>query len=598
MTDNILTFSVDRIEILEQISNSQFARARVWAFASGENKHEMVVSEEALIRAESTIYDKPLVWLYNKTIDDATGHSNLEVPAGFVPKHSANISYERVDDGRLFFVVDVLIWKHYCGRLLEIFKKADGKKSVSVEIVLVETKELENGKTEIVDFVYRAITVIGDMYSPAIPLANAQIIQFSQDKIEVEKMLEFSVREDELGKSPAIEIDNSKDSAIKSGSWSNPGAAFLNKLLKAKNHTSLVKEAYAKIDGDPSGNLSINDVGYPHHEIKDGKLVLSVPGVNAAYKRARQQGESGSIMSHIQEHRKTLELDKEVDHVSFNKEEFAKSFSMTANELWSLLDNACREEKYKEEGSNYQYSRYSMWDHDDNYIYAFDRKEDKTVAIPYSISNGKAILDFKNIKPAKQKWVISDEADNMLNFVKGILSDDFLRLESEYQEKIFALENKKNELVAKFSALEAEVNTLKAEKEEVIMKVSALENEKAEFVEKITTLENEKVEFTEKINTLEAENSELKTFKSNVEEQERKAKIDFAINSVADDLTQEQIDEWRNKADEYENIEAFTNAIKAFAYSVSKGKKEDNEFVIASMVKNNQNNNTKKGLWD
>jgi len=498
--DNVLSFSVDRIELLEEISNSQFAKARVWAFASGENKHEMTISEESLIRAENTIYDKPLVWLYSKLLDDATGHSTLEVPAGFVPKHSANISYERAEDGRLFFVVDALIWKYYSGKLLEIFQKTDGKKSVSVEIVLVETKELENGKVEIVDFVYRAITVLGEAYSPAIPLANAQIIQFSQDKFEVEKILEFS----------------------------------------------------------------------------------------------------------------RIELNKECDQVDFNYEEFAQSFSMSANELWKMLYSACREAKYQEDGDDYQYIRYYMRDHDADYIYAYDYKEDKTVAIPYSISNGEASCDFENVKPAKQKWVVTESNEGnegMVEFAKEILSKEFADLESQiasFQEKINTLEKEKSELSAQFSTekeelvskisiLETEIGT---EKSDLLTKFSEIEKEKSSLKEKISELENKKIEFAEKIKSLESENVELKTFKANVEEQERKTKIDFAINSVSDDLTQDQIDEWRGKVDEFENIEAFSNAIKAFAYSLTKNQKDKDDITIASMALDNKNNSKTKGLWD
>ena len=389
-----LTFSVDRVKLIEDISNSQFARARVWAFASGDNLHNMPVGEESLMRAEESIYDKPLVWVYDRFEDDAGGHSKFEVPAGFVPKHSANISYERADDGRLFFVCDVLIWKYYSGKLLEIFEKADGEKSVSVEIQILDSKDLDDGKIEIVDYVYLAITVVGEKYSSMIPLANAQIIQFSQDKLEVEKILDFK--------------------------------------------------------------------------------------------------------------------EKEEDIVKYNKEVFAQSFSETANKKWEALFNA---EEIKSE-------------------------------------------DLKELA----KEIMSKEFGELKNDVEGL------------QEQISALENEKNELTEKFSMLESE-------KEEISTK----------FAEKETEL-----------NTIKEENAQLLEFKSNVEEDERKNKIEFAINSVAEDLTQEQIDEWRGKVEEFSSIDEFSNAIAAFAYKESKGKNKTGDGIVRMGLPNNQSNkgNENKTLWE
>lgn len=122
--------------------------------------------------------------------------------------------------------------------------------------------------------------------------------------------MDFSVGE-KLGKSPSIDIDNSKENAIMTGSWSDPQAALLNKLLEASNHESLVKEAYLVVDGSEKGDLSINDVHYPHHKVEGDKLVVHKRGVQAAYARAKQQGLSGAPIEHIERHYKELGLDTE-----------------------------------------------------------------------------------------------------------------------------------------------------------------------------------------------------------------------------------------------------------------------------------------------
>jgi len=134
-----------------------------------------------------------------------------------------------------------------------------------------------------------------------------------------------------------LEIDNSIDSAIKSGKWSNPGASFYDKLLnsfyckdnvpedakelekkiksgKYLQWNDFLKEAYLiapikDIKNSPYGVTPFSRSGckYPHHEIRNNKLVLSVPGVKAAYARAKQQGVySGEIKSHLERHIKDL----------------------------------------------------------------------------------------------------------------------------------------------------------------------------------------------------------------------------------------------------------------------------------------------------
>jgi len=208
-----------------------------------------------------------------------------------------------------------------------------------------------------------------------------------------------------------------------------------------------------------------------------------------------------------------------------------------------------------------------MRDYDEDYIYAMDEESNKTVAIPYSIEDGVAKLNLEGVKRAKMTYVIidddEDEKDDLMEFVHKLVAE---------KEKAFATEKEQ---------LNNDIATYKE-------KVSELEKE----IEKFSTLEEEN-------KTLKEENARLLEFKTNVEEQERKSKIEFAINSVADDLTQEQIDEWREKAKEFSNPEDFSNAIKAFAYSVTKSKQKGDVGSIRvpiniDIVDDNKN----KSLWN
>lgn len=116
-----------------------------------------------------------------------------------------------------------------------------------------------------------------------------------------------------------ITIDNSKSSAVHSSSWSNPGKSLYGKLLEASNVESLVKEAYLIVENGykdaPSEKLK-----YPHHVVKDGKLVLNVKGVEAALARAKQTGVFDQVKAHLKRHYTELGLPME----AFEKEDSGK----------------------------------------------------------------------------------------------------------------------------------------------------------------------------------------------------------------------------------------------------------------------------------
>lgn len=128
-----------------------------------------------------------------------------------------------------------------------------------------------------------------------------------------------------------IRIDNSKQSAVKSGKWKNPGSSFYYKILNSFtiadpnrseeepgrydfDFRKVLQEAYLvapveKIKNSPYGITPYSQSGckYPHHVIRNGKLVVSIPGIQAAYARAKQQGiYKGKVKEHIDRHYKEM----------------------------------------------------------------------------------------------------------------------------------------------------------------------------------------------------------------------------------------------------------------------------------------------------
>ncbi|MDE7346958.1 MAG: transglutaminase-like domain-containing protein, partial [Muribaculaceae bacterium] len=138
-----------------------------------------------------------------------------------------------------------------------------------------------------------------------------------------------------------MEIDNSAKSAVKTGKWKAPGAAFYDALMDAfsyggpipedaeqlrkviadgkyKQWNDYLSEAYLVCplkqitNHGPYGRTPFSRSGckYPHHVIRNGKLVLSVPGIKAAYARALQMGVlKGDVKHHLERHIKDLGME-------------------------------------------------------------------------------------------------------------------------------------------------------------------------------------------------------------------------------------------------------------------------------------------------
>lgn len=118
----------------------------------------------------------------------------------------------------------------------------------------------------------------------------------------------------------SLKINNTRDAAVESGKWENPGAELYDKILEASgddNSTeSLLKEAYLiahvkdiRNTSDERTSFSSSGCKYPHHVIRNGELVLSVPGVKAAYARSKQMGiYNGEVKKHLMRHFHELDM--------------------------------------------------------------------------------------------------------------------------------------------------------------------------------------------------------------------------------------------------------------------------------------------------
>ena len=62
LSDSILRFQVEDAELIEEDASSRFAWARIQAFSSGPNRHDLICDEETLERTAKTIYNTPIMY--------------------------------------------------------------------------------------------------------------------------------------------------------------------------------------------------------------------------------------------------------------------------------------------------------------------------------------------------------------------------------------------------------------------------------------------------------------------------------------------------------------------------------------------------------
>lgn len=204
-----LSFVATDVSIDKQRNDEQFATLHVNAFASGHNLNNTYISDETLQKTAWTILDKPLLWAYDKKIDDAGTHERNEVPCGFVPSSNNSLSFTTLEDGRTMLSVVAKIWKYYSGFLMDFFKRDNGQKPVSVELEVLDSNRREDGSWELSDYAYTGITILGTKVMPAIPGAKALVLNFSDAEKEYNKAYENEVSKLNVAASKIMEEGDS-----------------------------------------------------------------------------------------------------------------------------------------------------------------------------------------------------------------------------------------------------------------------------------------------------------------------------------------------------------------------------------------------------
>ncbi|GIU69824.1 MAG: hypothetical protein KatS3mg002_1060 [Candidatus Woesearchaeota archaeon] len=189
----IIRFEVESLDLINS-EDGQFSIVEMVVFSTGENHNGFYCSEEVLKNTTHTIYNKPIVYNFDNSLNDVFTHSLPEENriAGFIVPNSGKII--DLKDGRKGLQVVGKIWKLYNKKLMQILKRDNGEKSISVELLLNEKRPFDKKRNiyEMVDFSYTGVCILGDFVSPAVDDAKLKVLAFQNYEQILTKFSKYS----------------------------------------------------------------------------------------------------------------------------------------------------------------------------------------------------------------------------------------------------------------------------------------------------------------------------------------------------------------------------------------------------------------------
>ena len=489
---DLIKFSIDKLEIIEFANKSQFAKARVDFFASGNNAHNMPVKEETLRKYADTILGKPLIYIIEKgwfKKEDFGGHDPLEVPMGFFTENE-KIGFRQTEDGRTVVSAIALIWKKYADKAMQIFSRDGLQKPVSVEMQLFKTEPDELGRKEIIDFAFTGCTVLGGDIKPAVKDAYIEILEFSAAKNDYEEKMK---------KYASIDFSIPKHIKDNIGHVLN----FIKKTDKPLSPSVLIKAEHI-INNDFISPEDVQDFVQFFSKHKDDESFFLCGGEDTKSWLVKVSTEI-----------------EQADKIDFSETETKEDEKMTV--------------------------------------------ENEDIKIDEGVE-------------------FSDDAN-----VEVLAS--IVQLAKETEDEKEAVEEEKEEVFEKEEVKEEETEE---EKKEADMAKPEEDAEMSALKEALFALKD-------KLTSLEEETKALREFKASVEENNKNAKIEFALSEVSDIMPKDKIDEWREKSTtvDFASIDVWANAVKADAFTYVKQNGISNKESITRMAlpNNEKKSNVKKSLW-
>ena len=539
--DNKIYFSIDDIQEVTTEDSVEFAIAHIAVLSTKENSHKINITKEILERDGKSVLGKWVIADFDGT--DVTTHTPNTHIIGIVPTDS-NIEFVDNPDETTTMFVDAIISKLYATEIYNLFREHNFR-NVSVEMATANDREREDGYTDIDGLNIYSICVLGISVGGSCPDANMSITRFSKENAEeyYQNTKNFSLKQlaeqrNEKLKVTSHPIDKSKE-AVDMGSWDGDKAK--DDLLKEKNYKTLAKSVCLLLE-DGWEDKEKGALKYPVMNLKGGKWVYNAQGLSSA--RAYGEQHDPSVADKAISIQKKLGLYKDNDS---NKEE-----NMENKELNFSSDS----EKDKD---------VIMGKDDSEKDMACGNKDMAETSEDDKLKEEKKEED--NIKDEEKKMAEESEDDKLKEEKKE--EDDI-----KDEEKKFSLNAYVDE-AAMIAMLQDETDEFK------------------ELADKITK-EFSANEIVSKFIEMAKENAELKADKEKNDKEKTDKKFASIMASVKEDLDEESYSKLAEEGKQLslDQLGAFENKVKAFAYEATKKNnknEEDNSEIMKFGSSNNEN---------
>ena len=552
MKEYMKKFSIEDVQLYrEQDEDPDFAYVELWALAEGNNSHRNPFSKEVLERDADTFKGKFIVAKYDKFKGDVEGHELDESIIGYVPPNEEVEFKNKEIDGveKEFAVVKGLLSKVYAKEVVDLFR-TNNSRTVSCEFsCATQYEENEYGRAidengleldvdnPVLGYHIFGITVVGLTLKPSVAGTEIKVKQFAE-KCEQQSLKQFAEERKEKLKLVSHPIDKSKG-AVDMGDWNGDKAK--NDLLKEKNFKTLAKSVCLLLE-DGWEEKKKGALKYPVMNLKDGKWVYNAEGISSA--RAYGEQHDPSVADKAISIQKRLGLYNKEDKEDNMEEEKKLSESESKDTEKDIVMEEPKEEETKEMAQE-------------------DNKEEQ----PKEMGCDGETKEMSD----------EDSKDDDKDDEQEDKEDD-----DDNQEKKFSLDAYVDQ-VAMLAMLENETEENKKLADEVMKQMSA-----NEIVEKFVQMAKE--------------NAELKIEKEKSDKEKRDKKFSAIMASVKEDLDAKLFSELSEEGKDLtlEQLGAFENKVKAFAYEATKNnqRKEDDGIMRFAGVDNSQNNQDSQDVFD
>ena len=551
MQEYMKKFSIEDVQLYrEQDEDPDFAYVELWALAEGNNSHRNPFSKEVLERDAHTFKGKFIVAKYDKFQNDTEGHELDEIIIGYVPPNEELEFKNKEVDGveKEFVVAKGVLSKIYAKEVVDLFRTNNGR-TVSCEFsCATQYEENEYGKAidenglemdvdnPVLSYHIHGITVLGLKYNPSVAGTEIKVKQFAE-KCEQQSLKQFAEERKEKLKLVSHPMDKSKG-AVDMGDWNGDKAK--NDLLKEKNFKTVAKSVCLLLE-DGWEEKKKGALKYPVMNLKDGKWVYNAEGLSSA--RGYGEQHDPSVADKAISIQKRLGLYNKEDKEDNMEEEKKLSESESKDTEKDIVMEEPKEEETKEMAQE-------------------DNKEEQ----PKEMGCDGETKEMSD----------DDSKDDDKDDEQEDKEDD------DDKEKKFSLDAYVDQ-VAMLAMLENETEDNKKLADEVMKQMSANE-------------------IVEKFIQMAKENAELKIEKEKSDKEKRDKKFSAIMASVKEDLDAKLFSELSEEGKDLtlEQLGAFENKVKAFAYEATKNnqRKEDDGIMRFAGVDNSQNNQDSQDVFD